>query len=289
MALDLLHPEDRGRFKPDTLERFYDGDDYEESCRARLLKAGRLADPSFKLLGAQERFEIRDRSGRVVIVGKLDEQVQFETDPTRYPVEIKSGVSVQRVDTFDDFAYSPWTRPMPYQLLAYLLAMGSPMGLFILNRPGLPNFVPVDLEDNLDMAESFLSKATRAVDCLEGDDLPPFTADKSECRRCDHYGKTCTPDIDYGPGVQIIDDEVLLEAARVRHETAEAAAKHRRAHDQLKKALRGCEHGLIGGEFEVTGRWQRSTKYDVPKLIKDRYKVVDEQGRFVLDFQLIED
>lgn len=281
MCLDLTHPEDSS-FDESTFERFYDGLDFEADTRARLIKAGKMADPPFTVEGGQERLEIKDRNGRVIIVGKLDGKLDFGRGLGAFPFEIKGGESVRRVNSVADFDEGVWTRPMLRQLLVYLLGTGCPTGIFVLKRPGGPTFIKVSLEDAemLDMAEGFMQDATLACDVAAGlAELPDFTTNPANCTRCDHYGKSCAPDVDFGEGLQVVDDDDLVKLARDVCENREAAAKFSKAEKDLKAAFKGRPLVHLGGKFEVTGHWGKSTSYPgIPADVKAPYKVVKEEG-----------
>lgn len=286
MCLDLTHPGDRELPSTDALERMRKGQEREAMILSRLQRLGPMCKVPFEVVGGQTRYEIKDRDGRILAVGKNDGRLKFR-DGTSPIFEVKAGVSVQRVETVEDFDNSPWTKHMPDQLLSYLLGEGEPLGFFILDRPGLPHLLPIKLEDHMDRAESFLRDARVAVDHrFDGTPLPEYTQDVSECRICDHFGKSCTPDLSFGEGVQIITDQVLIDAAKVFVETHEAALVNARVKKKLAGALRGCEYAVLGN-VEATGKWTASTKYDVPVEIKNQYKVRNPQGKFGLKYAAI--
>lgn len=291
MALDLLHPED-STFAEDSLERMRDGDEYEASAVAHLIRAGRLSDPPFAVEHQQERFILQDRADRVVITGKIDGQLRFPSlesyeRPAAVPFEIKSGVSVQHCQTLDDMLRGHWTRGMVYQMLAYLFGLGLPRGVLILNRPGFPRFIDIELDDRgLEMAERFIQRATLAVDVKQGiDQLPGFTEDQTLCGKCDHRGKSCAPPIDSGEGLAYLGGERFSEAARDMVENAEAAQKHARAKRVLAGATRGNRLVSIGGDFIATGKWSPSTTYSYPDDVKAKYKKVDPEGRWSMSVE----
>jgi len=289
MALDLLHPEDRGEIQADALERMRRGTEREASIVARLMQIGPRCTPPFEFIEGQKRFEIADRDGTVIISGKIDGRIKFANLKDRPPVEVKSGETFKRATCLEDLDYSPWTRHALDQLLAYLLAQSEPWGFFIIDRPGVPLFLRVNLEDHLARVEGFLRDARTAVDARFGKvGMPAFTQDRAECRRCDHFKKSCSPPSDYGAGVQVITDERLITLAGVRDTNRNAAKEYERADKELKAALRGVESGLLG-DYLVRGTWQKGTKTAVPDDIKAQYSTVDPKARFLVTIDKIEE
>lgn len=288
MALDLMYPEDREEFQEDTLERFRKGNEREDDIVARLMKLGKYSDPSFDVIEGQRRFEIHDRDGTRLMSGKIDGRLKFEDGAT--PIfEVKSGMSVQNIQALEDFERSPWTRHQPDQLLAYLLEQEEPFGFFVLDRPGVPNLVLVELEKHLQRAESFLQDSRTAIEARFGRaELPPMTEDASNCKRCPHFGRRCAPEIDHGEGLKIITDPGLIEDMHTRALNEAAAREFDSADKRLKAALRGTELALVG-DFVAKGKWSSLTKYDIPEDVKAEHKIVDPKGRWLMSFESLEE
>lgn len=288
MALDLLHPGDRGLIQADALERMRRGSEREAAIVARLMQIGPRCTPSFEVIEGQKRFEIRDRDGTLLITGKVDGRMKFVGIKDRPEFEVKSGETFKRITCLEDLDHSPWTRHALDQLLSYLLSQGSPWGFFIIDRPGVPLFLRVNLEDHLARAEGFLRDARTAVDARFGRvGMPAFTQDRAECRRCDHFRKSCAPPSDYGAGVQVVTDERLITLAEIREKNRPAAKEYEHADKELKASLRGIEEGLLG-DFLVQGTWQKGTKTAVPDDIKAKYSTVDPKAKFVLKIDRLE-
>lgn len=265
LALDLTHPEDAGDFDDQTLERFARGSERERDIVARLSLAGSLG--GWTVEGGQKRYEIRGRSGDVVIVGKVDGLIRFDDDRSNpIPFDVKSGASVQSVTSLEQMLAGRWTRSAPFQMLAYLYGEGVERGLLILDQTSGPRFVDVFLSEHLMRMESFLVAAEAAVayrtdvdhDCEN--EPPPFIEDASECFTCDHFRKSCAPPIAFGEGLSMYHDPELIEAAETYLETKDAAKRNADAWKTVSQRVRGCELGSIGGRFDVVGKWvQRST------------------------------
>jgi hypothetical protein len=288
MALDMLHPEDRDPFTEDTMERLKRGTEREVAIVSRLMQVGPRSNPEFSVVEGQKHFQILDRDGLKLITGKVDGMILWATR-TKAVFEVKSGEGVRRITSLEEFDRSPYTRHMPDQLLAYMYSEGLENGFFILDRPdGQPRFIEVFLSENLERVESFLKDARQAVHAAKGEaEMPPFTTDHANCRKCSHFGKTCAPDVEFGKGIKIIDDERLVALADAREANKDAADTYDDADKQLKDALRGCDVVLLGGKYEARGTWQKSTTYNVPKEVKNQYAEINPQGRFKLEIERI--
>lgn len=292
MALDLMHPEDGPEWTPDQLERFQRGNEREHSVIARLHQIGPRCSPPFQVIGGQERFEIRDRDGTLLIVGKIDGRMEFQAEHLRTvagkrfaPIfEVKSGQSYAYIETVEDLDNSPWTRRAADQLLAYAYAKSEPDVLLVVDRPRMPLFLTLHLEDHLAKVERFLQGARAAVDARRGGPLPPFTENTAVCRRCDHFGKTCAPPVDYGTGLQVVTDERLIQAAETIAKHGEVAKDVARAEKELKEALRGVPQAICG-PLLITGKPQAKTTLELPDELREKYTKKDPEGSWKVGFQ----
>jgi len=286
MALDLLHPgEGWEDVDVERLARMHGGEHKERAIIADLIQIGPRCSPPFEVVEGQQRIEIRDRDGRKLITGKIDGRLSGWK--RRISFECKSGVSFQRVDTVEDLDRSPWTRHSLDQLLAYLYAENDPLGLLILDRPGVPHFLPIVLEQHLERAEGFLSKSRVAIDAATGvAPLPPFTEDVSECKRCPHFGKSCAPPLDFGPGARLVADPDLEEAIGTREAARDAHLDYERADRLVKNRLRGVPEAIVG-EYHVRGRWQERKVVELPDDVKRQYQVVKPDGAWLMDVERV--
>jgi hypothetical protein len=274
LALDLIAPEDREEFGHETLERFDRGVEIERMMVARLMRAGAFA--GFQVEAGQKRYEILGRDlrhddGRLipVIVGKIDGMIRFGDDVRRpIPFDVKSGISVQHCRTVEDLRAGRWTRGMLYQLVAYCYAEAAEVGLLVIDKPAGPEFIEVRLEDHLDEMEEFLAAAEVAVLCQAlgtADEHLHFIDDRSECFTCDHRGKSCNPPMEAQLGYRVINDEEVRELAETVTRLGDSGREFGKADRALKKKLRGVELGSICGEYDVVGKWQKSSKKVYPE------------------------
>lgn len=281
MALDLLHPEDDSAWSDEQLERVRRGSARERDITAILAHVGQRSTPRFAVIEAQRRFEVRDRDGELLIVGKIDGRLKF-VDGTVATYEVKSGDTIRNADSLEDLDRSPWTAHHVDQMLSYLLADNQQWGVLILDKPEGPTFLRVDLLDHLQRAESFLRDARTAIDArFDRAPLPAYTQDASECRRCPHMGKSCAPPIDYGAGVTIITDPGLIQLAETREANRDAHKSYEAADKRLKEALRGVTLALMG-DYQVSGKWVGMNRAQIPEEIKKQYTEYDPEAQFRL-------
>jgi hypothetical protein len=284
MALDMTVPDQQLPFTAELLGKFRRGDDRERDLLADANRIGRDADPPFDVINQQERFELKDRKGRVAITGKVDARIRFSSRDRGAPMEVKAWAPnlVNRIDTFDDLFESPYTRGGGYQLLSYLYGANEPLGFLLLDRSGLPKLLPVELDaTNLDRMEAFLTRAEAVIDHVQAGTLPDFHDDASECRRCPFYATACDPPLTAKPVRVLTDPE--LELALERWWTLREAGKEWCALDaDIKRELRGVENAQAG-HFVVQGRWSKYSRLDLPPEVKRQYTVSDPKGRFSLE------
>jgi hypothetical protein len=276
----------RPEFSVEVLAKFRRGEDLERALVIATDRAGQEADPPFRVIGQQERFELRDRKGRVCISGKVDARLLFDTITPKIaaPVEIKawSPFLVDRIESFDDVFENDWTRPAGNQLLAYLYGAAEPIGFLFLERSGLPKILPVTLEHHLDRVEDFLTRAERALDHVEAGTMPGYlVGNAATCQRCPYFGSVCNPPLDVAGAVVLTDPEI--EQALERREALRLAGEEfNRIDREVKQHLRGIEHG-IAGAFAIEGKWGKSSKLDLPEDLRKQYTRTDPRGRFTIE------
>jgi hypothetical protein len=282
MVYEMERPQTLPPWPAEVLARFRRGDDRERDLLADMQRVGRDSDPPFRLIGQQERFQLKDRKGRVAISGKVDARIEIAGAAAPLEVKAWSPMMVDRIDTFADLFENPWTRSGAHQLLAYLWGAAEPFGFLLLDRSGLPKLLPVELDHHVDRMEEFLEKAERAIDHLEAKTLPPFLeGDAAECKRCAWYGHTCNPPLAAAGAVVLTDPDLIKKLAR-RDELEAAAKEFDRLDRDVKGALRGIEEG-IAGPFVINGRWQKKTTTDLPADVKKEYTTTDPKGSFRIE------
>jgi hypothetical protein len=289
MALNMMHPEDDPFDKPLMVERMEQGNEAENAINARLHRIGIFCKPAFKIVEQQLRMEVKDRDGTVLITGKTDGRLRFE-DGAMPLYDVKAGKSFDGCETIEDLDQGLWSRSSIDQMVSYLYAddkQKDPRWGFILvrNFSAFPTFIRVNLDDHLGRLEGVLKRARLAVDARhQRGPLPDFIQNVGECRRCPHLGKSCTPPMDFGPGIRVITDPELITAAETRDRNRMARDDYERADKALKGGLRGVASALLGN-YQATGEWQPRTKYDIPAEVKAQYAREDEHGAFKLTIE----
>jgi hypothetical protein len=312
MALDMLRPDVKPPFPADTLANFRRGRDRERDIVSDLTRVGRFCEPAFEIVGGQERFELRDRKGRVVIVGKTDFRIKFAGQKGSEPAELKSWHPnlVQGIKSFGDLFNNRWTRKGGFQLLAYLLGSNQERGWFFLDRPGIPRPLEVRLLDWLPMIEDFLQRAEVAMESREkiaksgfqpeheiaelgsgsfwNYHLPPFIDDPAECRVCPFFGSACNPPLSY-EGASIITDEEVLAKIEQHEALDEPRTTYRDVHEEIADLLKRStpkenagknKRQIIAGRYLIECSWGKNTTLDMPDAEKRKWQKIDEAGKF---------
>jgi hypothetical protein len=294
MSLEMIEPEKLPEFSVNTLANLRRGKDRERDLLADFTRAGRNSTPPFEVVGREERFELKDKKGRVVIVGKVD--ARLKVGRSAHPLEVKSWNPnlVARVKEFGDLFENRWTRSGAHQMLSYLFGANEKLGFFLLDRNGLPLLLPVELEKFLDRMEDFLSRSEVALDARDrivkagGDPkkyLPPFVDDPMECKYC---GFSCNPP-SYEPGADLVIDPEWIQKVERWALLEESGDEFAVLDKEIKEHFRGIEVALAGG-FILQGRWQRDTKYIIPEKVKAEIAKLKapfaekvEKGKFFLE------
>lgn len=263
LALDMLHPEDRQDWTVDGLERMQRGREREESVVARLMAAGKWANPTFTVEASQQRFTVEspDEPGLVVASGKLEGRIKW-ADGFRAPYEIKSGETFKRAETVADLDRGKWTRGAVPQLLIAMVALQEPLGFVVIDRPGVPFLIPVLLHEAAARVHTMIERYEAAVRVrlADGEGLAEaITYDSEVCGRCSHLGKpSCPSPPGFKPGGEVIVDAELEEACRVVHTHGPRAKDVKRAKDLIRDRCRGHEVARVGA-FEVRGGWAKKS------------------------------
>ncbi len=294
MYYDCMQPDAKPAFDTDTLARLRMGKDRERDLvNIQLSRAGQYADPQFSVESNQARVTISDGHGRKIISGKKEGDIVFRNGiERRVPFELKNWDerSTSGITTFDEILYHRfhWYRGGAMQFLSYLYGSSAPIGIFTLGRRGLPTNLPVVFYDYMDDLQEFLSAAETVRDHIDMEEPPDFIKDPNVCKRCQFYGHTCNPPLRY-EGIQLLTDERLIEDISRWKDlegklSDEEWTEYNRLDKQLKARLRGIEQGMAG-DWVISGKWRKYTRYEIPDDVKETYKIVDPKGQFRIEVE----
>lgn len=299
---EMTTPEALPKFDADTLARFRRGNDRERDMLIDLRRIGRATEPQFEIIGEQETFKLEDRKGRKTISGKIDGRIRLVGETGKgSPLEVKSwSVNITvGIKRFDDLFSNQWTSAGAHQLLMYMLGLKESQGFLLLDRPGVPILLPVELEEHLERAEEFWAQAEQAVAHVHEPDkipIPDFINEPSVCKMCPFYGAVCNPPSLSSGDMQIITDEYQLERIqrfRALRKVLRAAGleEYVKLDKSLKEDLRGVEMALAGDAL-IKGKWGKMSRVELPAMlaaeweaIKLDYTKTDPKGKFTLKIE----
>jgi CRISPR/Cas system-associated exonuclease Cas4 (RecB family) len=205
------------------------------------------------------------------ITGHLDGRIWHRSWPRErksVPIEIKglNPYTADRIANLEDIKSSrqAWVRKYYAQLQMYERLDGDELGVFVLlnKSTGWLEFIecPIDRP----YIEQLLARAD-LVKAAVAKDEPPERHRTIDCRRCP-FVHVCLPDIDFGPGVQLVDEPELIEAIAQR----EAHREAKRAFDAADRALKtllelqtkkvkesATDAQLLVGPYALKGKLQK--------------------------------
>lgn len=277
LALGVLAWKVRPPFPPEALARMENGEDHELRVVLQLAREG------WQVVEQQVPIEIKDRSGRVVLLrGKIDGKLVWPLPDGRralVPIEIKetSDANWRRWHTEDDLRVDRWARKWWRQIQVYMLSMGFEWALLLLTHRSERRAIEIRLD--YQAAEVILQRLERAHavrEALAGDPLDSldsslselgvaYLGDRTACASCDFRGRVCLPPQPGSAGeleLALLDDEVgrLVERERA---LAPAAREHDSLKRQLEKQVPRGTHARAG-DWIVTGHWQTQKTSPVP-------------------------
>lgn len=225
---------------PPELQAIFDLGNQLEGYVVRLLE-----DMGYVVEQRNRSFDDRQHN----ITGHLDGRIWHRNWPARksVPIEIKglNPYTADSITTLDDIRSSrqAWVRKYYAQLQLYQHLDGDELGIFVLlnKSTGWPEFIesPIDRP----FIDTLLKRADVVKEAvLKGE--PPERHRTPECRRCP-FAHVCLPDIDFGPGAQVVDEPELIEAIRRREEHREGKRAFESADRVLKSLLEKQTKGVL--------------------------------------------
>jgi hypothetical protein len=204
----------------------------------------------FEVVEGQKRFEIKDRNGRVIITGRIEGKIKFEGK--YYPFEIKSMNPniYEGIEIADDFQKYGHTARYPKQLMSYMFSENLEEGFFILTDC-LGHFKIIIIKLDFAMMEKEMQNCTLVMDAVEKKEPLPFHKDYAVCRKCWACKTCCFPPLDFGEGVQVIDDEFMLVSLNRRQELQKAASEYEKIDKEIKDKVKSNYKHAVCGNYEL--------------------------------------
>ncbi len=280
-VLEIVAWQDKPLPDPERQARFEAGNRAEDAIVIDLKTDG------FRVIAEQVPFELKHRqTGEVALRGKIDGKVEWRRE--QVPFEIKSAHpnTFSSIATAEDFSRFWWMRKYPSQLHAYLIGHGASWGFWILTDC-LGNWKLLRTDLDYSLAERIWAFAESIVDAVRAyrDEkaLPGPTADVAQCAHCEHYRRTCQPDIIEQGAAMLADPELEAEVARwqeLRDAHREYDGLDRRVKAALKTALPDRPLALaIVGRFAVTIKDKPVRAETTPRPARvDRIVTIEELG-----------
>ena len=235
--------EQKEPFTADGVARMEDGTHEERLVLAELVADG------FDVVEQQVQLD----DDKYWVTGKIDGKLRWQGK--RIPFEIKrvSPYAFDQLNTVEDFKRSEWDLKKLRQLTLYLLLHNEEAGLFILsNGIGGRKVVVVPLDYPL--GEQILKSLDDTNAALTSGVLPERIPYHSKiCGYCP-FKRTCLPDITFGEGAVMGDEELNTAVAQYVALKPQASA-----FEQVKRAIANTVKEkplIIAGEYLITGEWK---------------------------------
>lgn len=241
--------------------RFEAGNEEERSVLIKLLTMG------YQIVEGQKRFEIKDRNNRVIMSGRIEGKIKHED--RYYPFEIKSmNPNIYAgIETVEDFAKYGHTAKYPKQLMSYMFSENIDEGFFLLTDcMGHFKIVPIKLD--WEMMEREMQNCTLVQDAVERKEPPAFHQDKAICRKCWACKTACFPPLDFGEGVQVVDDDELLYNLNRRQELSPMASEFEKLDKTIKEKAKANYKHAVCGNYEIVIK-----DYDINYKAKEAHTV----------------
>jgi hypothetical protein len=252
-ALGVLHWQDRPAFSESLIARMEVGTQQENLAAAKLLTYG------VRIVEQQQRFEHRDKAGRLILRGQIDGKVEHEGKRIPFDYKTVNPMIFPRMNTVEDFLGHPFFSKYPKQLWTYELMNNIELGfLWLDNLMGEWKFIEVPFD--YDGMEQVLKQCEAAVDAIEmvgagipeTEALPPYHKDPSVCLKCWARGRVCNPPFFGSEGMQLIQDPELEQKLKRRAELDPMAVEYDRLDKDLKEVLK---EAMKPEQVFIIGNW----------------------------------
>ena len=241
-----------------------------------------LSELGYEVIGQQNPIQIRDpKTGDLICTGKIDGKILIKG--VSVPIEIKSmnANAFSRINSVEDFYKYPFYKKYIKQMQLYLYGNGVEAGLFVVSDFRHIKVFLVYLD--LGLCEQILKQLERCWDYVKKGKYPePMPYREEICGRCP-FEFLCTKTTCH-EGAKFLEDEeteqrisrwLELKPLKQEFESLDKAIK-----EPLKQA--GVLNCVIGSKYQIVGRKQKSTRYDVNLLEEAQKEAIKTESEFIV-------
>jgi CRISPR/Cas system-associated exonuclease Cas4 (RecB family) len=207
-----------------------------------------------------------------LITGHIDGKLLIDGEAIPFEVKSCSPYVFKTINGIDDLKRGKYLylRKYPCQLNLYLLMDNQPRGVFIFKDKSSGQYKEVWMDIDYALGEEALQRAEAINAHVTAGTIPEAPEyNPAMCDDCP-FSHVCVPDR-VGHEVEVIDSEELLGLLERYENLKPLAGEFKEVDDQIKATVEGREKLLIGPYF-VSGKWVETTRYNVPKEVKDQYR-----------------
>ena len=161
----------------------------------------------------------------------------------------------------------------------YLIMSGEEEGIFIFKNKDTGQLKQININLDYAEAEQIVKKLERVNANIRFNKTPERIIDRSTCQYCD-FRHICLPD-EAQSGISFSDDAELLNLLEARESLKANAKDYDEVDEKIKNFMKakGAGEYLISGKYQIKVKSIDTTDYDVPKDIKEPYKIIRKSIR----------
>lgn len=272
MVYSIINWDKKPLPEPELIARFEEGKEQERKVIKELLDLG------FEVAEGQQAYELKDRKGRVVCTLHIDGKCYHKSKKVPFEVKSLDPNVYNQLNSADDFNKYDWAKRYLRQIQCYLFGTGEEEGIFIITDcKGHWKIFPVTIQ--YEEMERILQLCEYVMDCVESGTMPEFALNAAMCRKCWACKNVCFPPLDFGNGVQVVDDPEILLALENRESLKAKAKEYEVVDKQVKEYFKNRPH-TVCGEFEIVGTEQtRKYKASEAREVKTWVTTIEKIGK----------
>lgn len=228
-----------------------------------------LNEAGFSLQQQQRDFQDQEHK----ITGHIDSVIII--NDKRYLLEIKSCSpyvfeTISDPESIKNHRY-PYIRKYYAQINLYMYLSGiSEEGILLFKNKSTGRYKDILIQLDYKLCENLLKKAEQIEKHLKDKTLPErIEFNEQLCGDCP-FQYICLPSPS-SEEIKFIINTELEELLEEYDQLKNSATRFKKVDDLLKIKLKGQDKISIG-DFYITGKWRKCTKYNIPSAIKNKYE-----------------